>query len=87
MATVLAKEHLMYPFLSLPAVLIEKQIIHVATAQFLSAWQTHAEQEACPILSQHLATIVEQIRVLPRGQFVRFGVDRIVEDLTTDIRQ
>jgi hypothetical protein len=71
---------------SLPAVLVEKQIIHVATAQFLSEWQAWAEREAFPEAAAHLATIVEHIRALPRDEPVYHAVDRVVDELVTDIR-
>ncbi len=76
----------MYRLPSLPALLVEKEIIDVRTAQFLSEWQSQIDRDACPIAIQHLAAIVEHIRVLPRDQLVRYTADRILDELIADIR-
>jgi len=77
----------MYRLPSLPAVLYEREIIHLATAQHLAEWQRRAEQDACPEASRQLDAIVGYLRVLPRNTTQRLVIDRLVDELVTDIRQ
>jgi len=77
----------MYPLPSLSAVLFEREIIHLATAQFLADWQRRAEQVACPKAIRHLDAIIGYLRVLPRNTTQRLVIGRLVDKLPADIRQ
>ncbi len=77
----------MYPLPSLSALLFERKIIHLATAQHLAEWQRPAEQDACPEVVRHLDAIVGYLRTLPRNTTQRLVIDRLADELVTDIRE
>jgi hypothetical protein len=78
----------MYPLPSLAATLVAREVIHLATAQALADWQRRAEPTACPAASASLARIVELLPTLPRRpELASVAVDRLIEELVTDIRQ
>ncbi|HEX2526894.1 MAG TPA: hypothetical protein VHL31_11450 [Geminicoccus sp.] len=78
----------MDPLPSLPAILVERQAIHPATAALLSSWQRRAEQDACPETCALLAAIVGCLRELPKAPHTaNVTAVHVIDDLISDIRE
>ncbi|HEX2528784.1 MAG TPA: hypothetical protein VHL31_21140 [Geminicoccus sp.] len=73
---------------SLSTVLIERQAVHPATAQFLADWQQRAEQDACPKARACLSHIVGSLLRLPSIPHpANVAATHLIDDLIAEIRQ
>jgi hypothetical protein len=78
----------MHELPSLPALLVERQVVHPATAQLLAEWQRRAERDGCPHTHTCLANIVDQLRRLPNPpHLANIAAMHVIDDLVADIRQ